>query len=405
MQKIFIEKPYRFTKPIMAEWLPRLMNNRLIHTPMLRFTESIVAVESRGFDRLKGSVKEGHGVMMIGNHPRISDPVVIFDLLRRADTTMFAMASWHLFNQSRFVSSVLWLYGGFSVNREGLDRESINFAISALQNNTRPVLMFPEGATSRTNDAFMPWLEGPSFIARTAARRRSKQGLKTVIHPIAFRYLFVGDFAEELERLMQPVEEILGLPDASLSPADRVERALAGLVARKESEFEFAGDESLDVYDRCQRLAATVMVQAEQRCFGKVSDQNITSRIRDVRTFVFPQLLADQSLSPEDHAIRWRDLERTYLAWQMATYPKDYLANGPSEDRILEIAAKVLEDLTDKPRKCGKQKVIIECCEPIEVPAKKHRGETPDPLQEQIESALRETLEKSSSSGVTLPSK
>ena len=76
----------------------------------------------------------------------------------------------------------------------------------------------------------------------------------------------------------------------------------------------------------------------------------------------------------------------------MASYPKDYLAGNPSADRLLEIAAKVLEDLTDRRRKCGKQKVIIEVCQPIEVPPEKYRGTEPDPLIGMVQSRILEKL-------------
>ena len=209
MQNIFIEKPYRFLRPVMPKWLPWLMNNRLVHWPLLRFTESIVSVESHGVDRLRQSLDADHAIMMIGNHPRVSDPVVMYDLIRKADTTMFAMASWHLFNQNWFNTAVLRLYGAYSVNREGFDREAINFSVDSMVRNVRPVLMFPEGATTRTNDSLMPFLEGPTFIARTVSRRRHKQNLKTVIHPVSIRYQFLGDFQQELSQIMEQVEQIL----------------------------------------------------------------------------------------------------------------------------------------------------------------------------------------------------
>ena len=393
MQYIFVEKPYRFVKPLMSNWLAKLMNMGLIHAPMLR-SESIVSIESRGVELLQNSIRDNHAIMMIPNHPRTSDPVVMFDLMRQVNTPLFSMASWHLFNQSRLVSAILWLYGAYSVNREGLDKSSINFTISALQKNVRPVLMFPEGATSRTNDALMPYLDGATFMARTAARRRKKDGQKkTVIHPIAIRYLFVGDAEEELDGLMQAIKARLKFDlDPKLDAPARVMLALEKLVELKEKEFEIQGDTNSSTWQRCQHLANTAMEQAEVRCFGKPSPQNISNRIRDIRAHVFPQLLNDSGLTEEEKKIRWRDLERTYLAWQMASYPKDYLAGSPSVDRVLEIAAKILEDLIDERRKCGKQKVIIEVCQPIEVPPEKYRGTEPDPLIKIVQSQILEKL-------------
>ena len=400
MQNIFIEKPYQFIRPLMSKSVAHFFNNRLIHIPLLRFTESIIGIESRGVDRLRNSIEAGHAVLMVGNHPNVSDPVAIYDLVRQAGSPIFAMASWHLFNQTKLHTAIIRLYGGYSINREGLDRESINFSISNLQNNVRPVLMFPEGATTRTNEALMPFLEGPTFIARTVARRRNKTGLKTVIHPIAFRYRHVGDFDKDFDRLIVPAEEMLGLSPMgnerrneesnerrNEKPVTRVQAALDAMVARKENEFGISGDASLEPFERRQRLADAVMDQAELRCFGEQSNEDFANRIRNVRAHAFPEILTNE-LSAEEKAVRWRDLERTYLAWQMASYPRDYLKGNPSNERILEIAAKVLEDLTDQRQLVGRQKVIIECCEAIEVPVAKHRGSEPDPLETEI----RETL-------------
>ena len=394
MQKIFIEKPYRFVRPMMSNWFARLMNTSLIHSPMIRATDSIVSVESRGVELLQKSINDDHAIMMIPNHPRTSDPVVMFDLMRRVNTPIFAMASWHLFNQNWLTSTVVWFYGAYSLNREGLDKASISFSVSALRNNIRPLLMFAEGATSRTNDSLMPYLDGATFIARTAAKRRHKdEQKKTVIHPIAIRYVFLGDAEEEFEKLILAIETELKCElNPNLDRPSRVNLAVEKLVELKEKEFDMRGDSSHSPWQRRQHLTNAVLEEAELRCFGEPSRQNVSIRIRDIRAHVFPQLLNNNELTSQEREIRWRDLERTYLAWQMASYPEDYLAGNPSVDRLLDIAAKVHEDLTDQRRKCGEQKVIIEVCEPIEVPPKKYRGSEPDPLIGMVQSQLLDKL-------------
>lgn len=394
MQKIFIEKPYRFVRPLMSNWFAKMMNIGLIHKPLMWLEHSIVSAESRGVERLQKSIDDDHAIMMIPNHPRTSDPLVMYNLMRQVNTPMFAMASWHLFNQSWLVSSIIGLYGAFSVNREGLDKASISFAISAMQKNIRPLVMFPEGATSRTNDALMPYIDGAPFMARTAARRRQKdEQKKTVIHPIAIRYVFMGDAEKKLEALLRAIQDELKCElDPKLDFVSRVRMALEKLVERKEKEFNIERDSNHSPWQRRQHLATAVMEEAETRCFGEPSQQNMSNRIREIRAHVFPQLLEKSELSDEEQKIRWRDLERTYLAWQMASYPEDYLAGNPSADRVLDIAAKVLEDLTDVPRKCSKQKVIIEVCEAIEVPPEKYRGSEQDPLVGMVQSRILEKL-------------
>ena len=265
MQHIFIEKPYKFVKPLMADWFVKLMNLKFIHAPLLRSSDSIVAVESRGVEILQTSIDQDHAIMMIPNHPRTSDPVVIYDLMRQVNTPIFAMASWHLFNQNWFVSSLIWLYGAYSVNREGLDKSSINFSVSALQKNLRPLLMFPEGATSRTNDALMPYLDGATFMARTAARRRHKDAQKkTVIHPVVIRYVFLGDGKKEIETLLQAIEAELKCElDSNLDLPSRVNLAVEKFVERKEEEFNIFTDPSASPWQRRQQLVNAIIEEAD----------------------------------------------------------------------------------------------------------------------------------------------
>ena len=390
MQKIFIEKPYRFVQPVMNDWIPSMMNNRLVHVPLLRWGESIVSVESRGVEKLRKSSDDGHAIMLVPNHPQTSDPVVMYDLIRRINRPMFAMASWHLFNQSWFHTSVIRLYGGFSVNREGRDKTAVNFAISALQKNTRPLLIFPEGATTRTNESMMPFLDGPTFIARSAARRRHKLGLKTVIHPVAIRYSFDGDNKAVLEGLLSPDEQRLGLKhEQNATDKVRVQNALSGLIGHKSQAFGIPNFEAeKELAQRLDWLGEFALKESEERWCNEISSANITNRIRNLRAQVFPELLSNPSMPNEEKQQRWRALERTYLAWQMSSYPKDYLSEDPSKDRIIEIASKINEDLFHVPPNCGRKSVILEVCDAIEVPATKFRNDGPDPLGKEIESSL-----------------
>jgi hypothetical protein len=78
----------------------------------------------------------------------------------------------------------------------------------------------------------------------------------------------------------------------------------------------------------------------------------------------------------------------------MSSYPKDYFSSYRSVDRALEIASKIEEDLTDIPRKCGKQKAVIEVGDPIEVPAEKFRGDGEDPLIVSVRNQLEALMQK-----------
>ena len=201
MQNILIEKPYKFVPPITWHWPQRFLTKIGKFKGLLRKEHGVVDHEVRNIDRLRKSLSNGHGIMLCPNHPRTADPIAMYHICRECPVSLYTMASWHLFNQSWFTTFMVRLMGGFSVNREGLDRTAVDYAINVLVNAERPLLIFPAGATSRTNDRLMAFMDGPSFIARTAAKRRLKQGGKVVVHPICIKYFYQGD----IERVCNPV--------------------------------------------------------------------------------------------------------------------------------------------------------------------------------------------------------
>ncbi len=132
-------------------------------------------------------------------------------MAREVRCLVYAMASWHLFQQSRFMAWAIHKMGGFSVYREGVDRQAINVAIEILETAARPLVIFPEGAVSRTNDRLHALLDGVAFIARTAAKRRAKavSGGQVVVHPVAIKYLFGGDLDATADPVLTEIEQRL----------------------------------------------------------------------------------------------------------------------------------------------------------------------------------------------------
>src|SRR6185369_17397847 len=118
MHNVIVEKPYRFVPPHHGMIWPRLM--QLTLRRRLRKEFGIVEVECHGVDKLRQSLAAGHGVMITPNHSRVADPVVIGELVRRAGTVPFVMASWHLFMVSPLRTFFLRRAGAFSIYREGM---------------------------------------------------------------------------------------------------------------------------------------------------------------------------------------------------------------------------------------------------------------------------------------------
>ena len=382
MLNLFVEKPYRFVPRLRASWPQRLLLWLGLHKRVLRKQQGVVDCECRHLERLRASLDAGHGILLAANHARLADPMVLCHVNRALRAPFYAMASWHLFNQDWLTTRVIRWMGGFSINREGLDRQSVDEAISILQTAERPLMMFPEGMTSRTNDRLMAFLEGPSFIARTAAKRRAKHGGgKVVVHPIAIKYFYQGDIEKTAGDVLADIEQKLTWQvDHQLPLMKRMGKVGVAMLTLKELQYNLEVNPSLGVRQRQDRLIDRLLHPLEMEWIGETQDGvGIAIRVKNLRTKIFPDL-SRAKLDEQERARRWTQLEDTYLAQRVDCYPEQYLASNPSVDRILETLEKFEEDLTDNVRIHGDLKAVVEIGEPIEVSARRDRSTKEDSL-------------------------
>ena len=280
MQDIIVSKPYRFIPPHRGTWIPKLIQKaRLVDRYLSRF-EGVVSYEVRNAELVKDSVRAGRGVLLAPNHCRYADPLTIGWLAREADILVYAMASWHLFHQSRLQAFAIRLCGGFSVNREGLDRKSIDTAVEILTEGKRPLVIFPEGTVFRTNDRLNPLLDGVSFLARTATKRRAKSSRPpVVVHPVAIKYLFRGDLPASIEPVLSTIEKRITWGEYQ-QEKDLLERVhLLGEALLSLKEIQFLGQaQSGPLEERKSRLIHRLLSPIEERMLGKVQEDSCHSK-------------------------------------------------------------------------------------------------------------------------------
>ncbi len=394
MQKIIIEKPYKFVPPYQGVFWSWLIMKLRLHGNWLR-KEGVTDFEVRHADRLRRSLDEGHGILVAPNHCRTADPLVMGWVAQAANCHFNAMASWHLFHQDWLTSWAIRMMGAFSVNREGVDREAINMAIDILQNAKRPLIIFPEGAVSRTNDRLHALLDGVAFIARTAAKRRARMDPpgKVVVHPLAIKYLFQGDLAKQVDLTLTDIEERFSWrPQKHLPLTERIAKTGLALLTLKELEY-FNEPQSGTLGERLERLINGLLHPLEREWLGKESQGPVVPRVKAVRMKILPDMVKG-NLSEEDREHRWSHLADLYLAQQISCYPADYLESRPSKDRYLETIERFEEDLTDKVRTHGSLRVIMHIDQPIEVSPERVRGVDQDPLMAQLAQRLQFLLDE-----------
>ncbi|MBX3423032.1 MAG: 1-acyl-sn-glycerol-3-phosphate acyltransferase [Pirellulaceae bacterium] len=394
MQEIIIEKPYQFVPPHRGNLIPFLLQRFRIVDFYLQRYEGICSYEVRGIDHLKESLRQQSGILLTPNHCRYADPLAMAWVLRPLGVYPFAMASWHLFNQKWWQSLAIRLCGGFSVNREGIDRQALDMAINTIVDGQRPLVLFPEGTVFRSNDRLQPLLDGVTFIARTAAKRRAKLSKPpTLIHPIAIKYLFRGDVIESITPVVEEIESRFGwyLPGCRQSSmVQRVRKLSDAFLATKELEHlgqVYPGD----VAQRRQHLIEHLLGSVERRWLRReVLEQEIIPRIKTLRLIMVPELLEARS-DLRKQTIR-DDLNRIYVAQQIASYPADYLDAPVTNTRLLETVEQLEEDLWDKARIHRPLHAILQIGQAIEVPPSREPKEAGDPLLQQLDLQLRSLL-------------
>ena len=150
MQNVVIAKPYQFVPPDRRRFWPAMF--RPLLRPILAKVWGVTTVEIVGIESLRSALRERASVLLAPNHCRLCDAMVVTVLGAQAGTPLYTMASWHVFMGRRYEAWLLRRLGAFSVYREGLDRTAIRTAIELLVEARRPLVIFPEGIITRSND-------------------------------------------------------------------------------------------------------------------------------------------------------------------------------------------------------------------------------------------------------------
>ncbi len=292
------------------------------------------------------------------------------------------MASWHLFNQTRLQAFAIRAMGGFSVYREGLDRQSLDTAVDTLIEAFRPLIVFPEGAGVSHQRPVQPLLKEWRFWARTRLAKAQTRWWASA-HPsrgdqvfVPRRYSPSGDAGDRRDR---------GAIDLVASPlplsAGTDQQDIAALLSLKEIEY-------LGVLKRAR--IRTANRTGRSLCSDRWKKSGSQSFARSVDT-------ADQSPANEDRAALDSNrsyeptaratlarLKAIYLAQQVASYPPAYLTPPTTVTRVLETVERFEEDLTDRTRVHRGLHAVIQIGPAIEVPADKTPRDQEDPIMIQL---------------------
>lgn len=388
MQQIVIDKPYQFIPPHRGHLWPRLLSLYVRRHRAKNF--GITHVHVRGTEHLLSSLRAGHGILLTPNHVRDCDPLVLAELIPQTGRFFYIMASWHVFMQSRLQRFLVNRAGGFSVYREGMDREALSTATDILETAERPLIIFPEGVAMRTNDHLHALMDGTALIARSAAKKRAKTdpSKKVVVHPLFIRYQFKGNLDATVKPVLDEIEHRLSWrPQRELPLVQRIQKVGLGLLALKEIEYLGSPQPSLPIEARLTQLIDHLLSPLEDQWVKGQHDGTVVGRVKRLRAAILPDLIKNE-LSEDERQRRWTQLADCYLAQQLAHYPPDYVRADPTPERLLETVERFEEDLTDEARIHRPMEAVVTIAPAIEVPTERQRGADGDPLMQKIENEL-----------------
>ncbi len=394
------EKHYEFVPPREGHFWIWFFGKLL--SRHLKNAHGIQSWEIKGKEKLAASLKAGHGILMVPNHPRPSDPMALGLLVKQMNQPINIMASAHLFLQSRFHTWLLPRIGAFSVYREGIDRESLKTAIGILAKANRPLVVFAEGVVTRTNDRLINLQDGVAFLARTAAKQRAETSPpgRVVVHPLAVRYTFHGDLEKTLTPVLDKIERRLSWqPQSDTSLIVRVVKLGHAVLSLKEMEY-FGAAQTGTTPERIVRLLNRVLEPLELEWLKGRSEGNAVNRVKNLRKAILPDLITGEVPKTERNR-RWKQLYDLEVAQQIYHFPPDYLGESPTPERLIETVERYEEAFGNPtPTIHGPLHLTFEIGDAIEVNPVRDRRAPSDPLMDQIRASLTSMLGIKESPGI-----
>ncbi len=340
MQRYFTE-PYRFIPPYRSTLWCRVA--RHIVPRHLRRKELVHRLQFQGLEQFHRSVEQKAGILLGCNHCRWADPMVVGLLGLATQQFFYYVVSYHLFKISRLSGWWIRRMGGYSILREGADREAIRTTGALLAEGTRPIVLFPEGTWFRQNDRLGPLQEGLTLMVRQALKQTDRP---IVVHPVAVKYWALEDPRPVLRQRLDQLEARLGWqPQRQLDFLPRLEKLGNALAAIKEIEL-FGAPSSGPLDGRIRRLAEGIVAGVERQTAGREETGGLLERIRRVRVRLVKQLTeagneADR-VAPINAA-----LDRLLLAENLNAHSLEYLTERFSLERLIETVQRIEETVYD----------------------------------------------------------
>ncbi|MDR3636849.1 MAG: 1-acyl-sn-glycerol-3-phosphate acyltransferase [Isosphaeraceae bacterium] len=360
------ELPYRFYEPRLSRAL--MWAGRFHLEATLRDPYRIEQLDVAGLEHVAPLLARGDGVLLAPNHSDHADCYVMFELSRRLGIPFYYMAAFQIFTgKNRWI---LPRIGVFPVDREGTDLRAFKTGVSILGTGRNPLVIFPEGEIYHLGERLTPLREGAVAVAAAAAKKRVEAGKTVWVVPVALKYRFL-DNADPLPSLLSLLDRLESRftwwPDSGGCPIRRIYRFAEGMLGLK--EFEYLGtSQQGTLKERIAGLTGTILGRIEQRHVGKVREDTVPVRVKELRRSCLERL-ANPATPPDEARQLRRDLHDLFMAMQSFSYPGDYVRESPTLERVAETLMKFDEDFLGvaESHPHAARRAVVRLGEPIDV--------------------------------------
>ncbi len=396
----FSDQPYRDFPPkpnrLIAAFL-RWFNRRRYLPHTLR----IDRVEVRGADALEASLRPTDKLLLLPNHSTHADAAILLEACRQAGLAPRFMAAYDVFLRSWLTAFVMQRLGAFSVDREGSDSRAMKRALAILTDpdpHAGDLTIFPEGNVYLQNDRITPFHDGAAFLALRAAKQLAEQGGRLLAVPVSIKVTHVEDVrAAVASRLGQLGRDVDAPVDPAAAPLEALRQVGQAALRRNLKHRGLPTPEEEDLPTLIRAAADRVLTSLEQKLGLPASvDADLIGRVRAARQAIHAVRL-DASRAADHAAARaWAD--EAMVAFRIASYAGDYVADHPTVDRIAETAEKLAEDVYDREMPpLGVRRAVVRFNDAIDVgpylSGRKTREAT-EALTRDVEAAVQDGVEQ-----------
>ncbi len=356
----FADQPFRWFPPKRSPLIAPLLR-RYNARRFLPKAKRILEIDSRHVERLQSEAQPGDRFVFMPNHPTHADAAIFMEVLRRLDQPAQLMAAYDVYLRSRLEGWMIQRIGAFSVDRDAADPRPMKHALEVLAKGRCALTVFPEGNVYLENDRVGPFLEGAAFLALRAQQAMGEDGGRVLAVPVSIKATHIRDAHPAVRQRLRRIAEAIGVerPGKDEDPREALARVGMAALERNLSHRGIALPQGGTLADTIRSAAAGILDRLESKLsLTSDADAPLIERVRQCRRVIHE--VRTDSARAADHAAAATWADEAMLAFRIASYRGDYVAERPSLDRVSETVEKLEEDVFSRmPAPMGDRLAVV----------------------------------------------